>query len=430
MSGQVLPSRSGKAAGAARARWAALPLLASLAAAQAGCLLTYETVRYRYVYNNYACRATLVDTGSGEQRIVDSTMLASTAPGAPARSFFDKDWDGDGARAAADALLDWRRYLAAHVVNSTNFAGRTWCARPSDTSCERRGTVSFVGTSGGPDPTPPALPDGLPPECPSSAGSRLEVSAPGLTADNRLSFPDTAVGDASAPVTFTVANAGPVPLRVNGVDFLGGADAPDFVKTADSCLPTPAEMAEGRGHLLGVGGTCAFQLQFRPRHRDGVPACSAASPDESCRRSATLFVTGEVDLERTALAPVNVGLSGRAIGGRLVVEPAAEVCFAASVPGVGNCTERQVIRVRNDGPGELTVYSAGVTGGSGAGGFQQLAPVPALPLRLAPGGSADFTVRFCNSGVDADGAFTVNSSDPASPTVVVTLVNPLRRRCP
>jgi len=408
---------------------ALLALLASLALGLAGCSLTNEVIYYRTTYNNYVCRATLFDTESGEQRIVDSSMLASTAPGAPARSFFDKDWDGNGTRDSADALLDWRRYLAAHVVTSRDFTGRSWCVRPSDVSCERRGTVSFIGTSGGPDPTPPALPDGAPPECPSSVGARLEVSAPGLTADNQFSFPDTAVGDASAPVTFTVTNASTVPLRVNGVDFLGGADAPDFVKTADSCLPTPAEMATGRGHLLGAGGTCTFQLQFRPQHRDGVAVCAATSLDESCRRRATLTVNGEVDLDRTALAPVNVGLSGRALGGSIVVEPAGEVCFSASVPNLGWCTESHTIRLRNDGPGELTIYSAGITGGSGAGGFQQLAPFPTLPLRLGPGGSADFIVRFCNSGNTADSAFTVNSSDPRSPTVVVPLVNPLSRRC-
>lgn len=430
MSGQVLPSRSGKAVGSGRAKWALLALLASLALGQAGCLLTTETIYLRWTYNNYVCRATLVDTATGERRIVDSTMLASTAPGAPARSFFDKDWDGNGTRDRADALLDWKRYLAAHVLTSRNFTGRSWCVRPSDISCELRGTVSFNGIAGGTDPTPPALPDGAPPECPSTVGARLDVTAPGLTADNQLSFPDTAVGGASAPVTFTVANASTIPLRVNGVDFVGGADAPDFVKTADSCLPTSAEMATGRGHLLGTGGSCTFQLQFRPRHRDGVAECAAASPDESCRRRASLFVTGEADLERTALSPVSVGLSGRAIGGHLVVEPAGDVCFAANVGSPGWCAEAHTIRLRNDGPGELSIYSAGIAGGSGTGGFQQLLPYPVLPLRLGPGESSDFIVRFCNAGTTTDSTFTINSSDPRNPTVVVALINPLRLRCP
>jgi hypothetical protein len=429
MSGQVLPSRSGKAANAVRSRWALLALLASFAPGLAGCSLTLETVVYRHVYQGYVCRATLVDTESGEQRIVDSSMLASTAPGAPDRSFIDNDWDGNGTRNAADALVDWQRYLAAHVLTSPNFSGRTWCAMPGQTSCELGNPVNYDVADGSPIPLPPTLPAGAPAVCPSSEGARLDVSAPGLTSDNRLSFPDTAVGGASPPVTFTVTNPSIVPLRVNGVDFMGGADAPDFVKTADSCQPTSAEMTMGRGHLLGTGGTCTFQLQFRPQHRDGVPECAAAAPDESCRRRATLSVTGEVDLERTALAPTSVGLSGRALGGSLVVEPAGEVCFSASVPNPGWCTEAHTIHLRNDGPGELTVYSAGITGGSGAGGFQQLAPYPALPLRLSPGGSADFIVRFCNMGSGSDSAFTINSSDPRSPTVI-TLVNPLRLRCP
>lgn len=416
MSGQVLPSR----------KWARLALLAALALAQAGCLLTTEVIHRRRVYNNYVCRATLVDTDGGERRVVDSSMLASTAPGAPARTFFDKDWDGNGTENEADVLLDWRRYLTASVLTSTNFTGRTWCVRPSDISCQRGGRFSFTGAE------PSALPEGAPMDCPvAPPDARLQVTAPGLTADNQLSFPDTALGDTSAPVMFTVTNVSTVPLRVNAVDFLGVGDVPDFVKTDDLCLPTPAEMTAGRGHLLGVGGTCTFQLQFRPRHRDGVSVCAGGTPDESCRRRASLSVTGEVNLERSALTPVNVGVSGRAIGGRLVVAepPGGEVCFTANVASPGSCTEWRTIRLRNDGPGELTVYSAGIVGGSGAGGFQQLAPAPTT-LRLGPGETADFTVRFCNMGSDADGAFTINSSDPRNPTVRVTLANPLNRRCP
>lgn len=424
MSGQFLPPRRRRAAGSGPATWALLALLSSLSLAQAGCLLTGETVRYRYVYNSYTCRATLVNTATGERRVVDSSMLARTAPGAPARDFFDNDWDGNGTREEADVLLDWRRYLSAHVLTSGDFAGGSWCVMPGDISCTRGRTISL------PTNTHTALPDGAPAECPAETGARLEVSAPGLTPDGQLSFPDTAVGGVSAPVTFTVANRSTVPVRVNGVDFVGALDAPDFVKSADSCLPTSAEMMAGRGHFLAAGGSCTFQVQFRPQHRDGVPECADAAPDESCRRRALLFVNGEADLSRTALAPVTVGLSGRALGGRLVVEPPSEVCFSASVPNPGWCTEARTIRLRNDGLGELTVNSAGIMGGSGAGGFQQLAPYPALPLRLAPGGSADFIVRFCNAGSGADSVFTINSSDHRNPTTTVTLVNPLRLRCP
>ncbi len=428
MSGRVLPPRRRQAARARAAMWSLFALTFVLM--QAGCLLTTETIYVRRVNNRYTCRATFVDTTTGEQRIVDSSMLARTAPGAPARDFFDNDWDGNGAGNGADVLLDWRRYLSAHVLTSGEFTGGTWCVRPSDVSCTRGGTISFTTTVGSSFPIPAALPDGAPPECPSGAGARLEVSAPGLTPDGQLSFPDTAVGGVSAPVTFTVTNASTVPLRVNGAALMGGADAPDFVKSADSCLPTSAEMTSGRGRFLGAGGSCTFQMQFRPQHRDGIAECADAAPDESCRRRAILSVTGELDLERSALAPVSVGLSGRALGGRLVVEPGGDVCFSASVPNFGWCTEARTIRLRNGGLGELTVSSAGILGGSGAGGFQQLAPYPALPLRLGPGESADFIVRFCNAGDGADGVFTINSSNSRSPTTAVTLVNPLRLRCP
>jgi len=43
----------------------------------------------------------------------------------------------------------------------------------------------------------------------------------------------------------------------------------------------------------------------------------------------------------------------------------------------------------------------------------------------------DVPVRFCNLANDpTDGEFTINSSSPTNPTTVVTLVNPLNRRCP
>ena len=426
MSRQVLPPRRHQAGGAGPKTWALLALLASLSLAQAGCLLTGETVHYRYVYNRYACRATLVNTSTGERRVVESSMLARTAPGAPARDFFDYDWDGNGTRNEADVLLDWRRYLSARVLTSGDFAGGSWCVMPSDISCTRGGTVSFASSTHTP------LPAGAPTECPVDAGARLEVSAPGLTPGGQLSFPDTPVGGASAPVTFTVTNPSTVPVRVNGVGFLpgGGADAPDFVKS-DSCLPTAADM--GRGHLLAPGGTCSFQMQFRPQHRDGVAECAAAAPDESCRRVATVSVTGESDLERNNLAPANVALSGRAIGGSLVVEPASEVCFSRRVDCIGCCTETRVIRISNGGPGELTINSVGLTGDSAANGFQFLAPYPMLPGRLRLGGlPVDLNVRYCNpgSGSGADGAFTINSSDRRLPTTAVTLVNPQRLRCP
>ena len=424
MNGRVLNPGAGVEAGRPAAGGPrllpSLLLLGFLTLSQAGCLLVTDRAYYRPAYNNYVCRATLADTSTGERRVVSSSTLERTAPGAPARTFFDFDWDGDGGRDDDDALADWRRYLSASVVTSTNFAGRSWCVVPSETSCTRQGTVVFRGTM------PGALPAVTPPDCTAATGARLEVSAPGLTPDGQLSFPDTAVGEASAGVTFTVTNVSAVPLRVNSVAFAPGADESDFVKTADGCLPTPAELAAGRGHLLAAGGTCAFQLQFSPRHRDGVPECDAASPNESCRRRATLSVSGEVDESTSRLSPVDVPLSGRATGGGLVTEP-TEVCFAAA-PALGACTPTLTLRIRNNGAGDLTLTSARLT--RAANRFEATMPF-LMPLTLPRGLFIDVPVRFCNVADDpTDGEFTINSSSPARPTIAVPLVNPLRRVCP
>lgn len=425
MNGRVSSAVAGVESGRTGARKSPLPsaltALALFVLVQLGCVLTTETIVTRPVYNDYVCRATLIDTSNGERRLVNSSMLDRTAPGAPGRTFFDFDWDGDGMRGEEeDARLDWRRYLGASVVTSMNFNGRSWCVVPSETSCTRQGSIYFR------DATPGPLSAAPPPDCTAATGAHLEVTAPGLTPENQFSFPDTAVGDSSAPVTFTVTNASMVALRVNGVDFTGGSAAPDFVKTADGCLPTSAEMTAGRGHLLGPGAACTFQLQFSPEHRDGVPECAPAAPNESCRRMATLLVSGEVDAGRSALSPVGVGVSGRATGGDVVTEP-AEVCFP-SAPAVGTCTPFQTLRIRNNGTGDLTLTSARLT--RAANRFEATMPF-LMPFTLTPGLPLDVPVRFCNVADDpTDGEFTINSSSAINPTTVVTLVNPLRRRCP
>ena len=385
-----------------------------------GCVLTTETIYTAPVYPSYSCRATLVDTSTGERRMLNSSMLGSITPSAPGRTFISFDWEGDHDNDESDVRLDWRRYLSQNILTSTGYAGRSWCVDPNEISCTRGPDLIFrMGLPG-------ALPGDTPPDCTAAAGAHLEVTAPGLSPDNQFSFPDRPVGETTAPVTFTVTNRSAVAVRVNGVAFSGGADAADFVKSADSCLPTSAEMTAGRGHLLAASGTCTFQLAFRPQHRDGVPECNAGMPSDVCRRRGTLSVTGEVDLARNALTPVRVGVSGRAIGGDIVTEP-AEVCFPTAPP-LGTCTLYQNLRIRNNSTGDLTLTSARLT----RAGNRFEATMPFLmPLTVPTGFSLDVPVRFCNVADDpTDGEFTINSSSPINPTTVVTLVNPLRRVCP
>jgi hypothetical protein len=398
-----------------------LPILvALLALTQANCVLITETIVLDYGYYEYKCKATLIDSTTGESRIVMSSTLDRTAPGAPARHFFDYDWDGNGTRSDADVRLDWRRYLANSVITSPSFTGRSWCIRPSQTSCVRSSAVIYGAR--------PSLPDRELVDCegPIEVLPRLEVTALYLTPDNQFSFPDTPVGDLSAPVTFTVTNPSTVPLRVIGADLLASTDAPDFVKSADTCQPTPAELALGRGRLLDVGRSCTFQLQFRPQHRDGVAECAGSAPNESCRRHASLQVTGQTDTSARALAPVNVVTSGRAIGGGIVTEP-GEICFSTA-PALGSCTATQTLRIRNTSTGDLTLTSARLT----RAGNRFDAPMPFLmPFPLPGGLYIDVPVRFCNVANDpTDGEFTINSSAPSNPTTVVRLVNPLNRLCP
>jgi hypothetical protein len=393
-------------------------LLVLLALTQTNCNLSHAVALPNFA--QYKCRATLIDAFNGERRVVQSSMLAQTAPGAPSRDFFNFDWDGNHVRNDADVLLDWRRYLANEVLRTPTFTGRTWCSSPVDVSCQQAGTRVFNSM-----PTP--VPGSAILDCASPPGplQYFEITAPGLEPGNQFSFPDTSIGGVTSPVTFTVTNRGTVPLRVSGVDFLGGGSAADFVKSADTCLPTPTEISQGRGHLLGVGIPCTFQLQFQPQHRPGVAECDVSAPNESCRRRATLFVTGEVNSSRSALSPTNVWPSGRAIGGGIVTEP-TEVCFATAPP-LGSCTATQTLRIRNTSTALVTLTSARLT----RAGNRFDAPMPFLmSLPLPAGSPIDVDVRFCNVANDpTDGEFTINSSS-SNPTTVVTLVNPLNRRCP
>jgi hypothetical protein len=391
-----------------------------LAFTQPACVLITEGIYTRSHYDNYICRATLVDTTNGERRMLVSNMLSGTAPGAAERSFFSYDWDGNGMQNEADARLDWRRYLRNDVVTSSSFTGRSWCIRPAETSCMQSGRISR------PSGRLPPLPAAEVTDCSGAEGAALVVSATGLTMDNQFAFPDTLVGSTSAAVTFTVTNASSIGLRVNTVDFIAGADVPDFIKTADTCAPTPAEIGMGRGHLLGAGDACTLQLQFRPQHRDGIAECTSTAPNESCRRRASLLVTGEIDASRSMVTPVNVGVSGRALGGDITTEP-AEVCFAAA-PTLGSCTPYRNLRITNSSGGDLTLTSAMLT----MPGNRFDATMPFLMSFTVPMGfSLNVPVRFCNVANDpTNGEFTINSSSPTRPTTVVTLVNPLNRTCP
>ena len=397
-------------------------LSALLLVLSSACVLTTETIYTRPVYYSYTCKTVLMDTSSGELRSVNTSRLSTDAPGAAAHSFLSFDFNGDHTRNVADAELDFRRYLRNNVATSSTFMGRSWCVRPSFTVCAD--PVNVVWRS---DTPPAALPDPELPNCFESAGPQLEVTAPGLSSDGQLVFPDAAVGSSSTPlVIFTVTNRSSVPLRVNAINFIAGGDTPDFVKSSDSCAPTSAEMITGRGHLLGSGATCGFQMQFLPQHRDGVPECMPGSPNESCRRRASLSVTGEVDSTRNIVNPVSVRVSGRALGGTISIGP-AEICFPTA-PALGACTPYQPVRITNTTVGDLTLNSPRLTR---VGNRWEVMPPFLMSLLLRMGMFVDVPVRFCNVANDpTDGELTINSSSPTNPTTVVTLVNPLNRRCP
>jgi hypothetical protein len=349
------------------------------------------------------------------------------------RLFIDADWNGDSVRNPLDVVADWRRYIANNILRSSGFEGRRWCVDPASVSCDQTG-AAFV-------PLPPTLPAESLPSCrPERSDALLSVSATGLTSpDFRLSFPDTPVGVTSAAITVTLRNEGGDSLRMISTDLLGAAADLDFLVPAGGtdCLPTPDEMRRGVGHELAGRRSCGFQVQFRPQFRPGVAECDRDDTTlTTCTRLASLRITSTT-LGGNMLPTVILHLSGRAIGGRLVVEPASrEICFPPAVLPLAflMCSDasfNQTITVRNEGTrfntGDLNITSAAPV---------PIESFPASPpdlngRTLTPGQSVDVRVRFCEQRSGVDGVYRIYSSAPRGPNPVdISIYNPNNRTCP
>jgi len=382
----------------------------------------------------WRCEALVRDTVTHEPIRVTSDLPFNPLPARAApRLFIDTDWNGDGVRNSLDVVTDWRRYIANNILRSSGFAGRRWCVDADSVNCDQTG-AAFV-------PLPPTLPAESLTSCrPERSDALLSVSATDLTApDFRLSFPDTPVGVTSAAITVTLRNEGGDSLRVISTDLLGAAADLDFLVPAGgtSCLPTADEMRRGVGHELAGRRICAFQVQFRPQFRPGVAECDRDDTTlTTCTRLASLRITSTT-LGGRMLPTVILHLSGRAIGGRMVVEPASrEICFPPGVLPLAHleCAVArfdQTITIRNEGSrvttGDLNITSAASVPIESFHGN----PPDIIGRTLTPGQSVDVRVRYCERGDRGDGVYRIYSSAPRGPNPVeISIYNPNNRTCP
>ena len=199
-------------------------------------------------------------------------------------------------------------------------------------------------------------------------GARLTPSVP------FLGFPDTQVGEVSAPQTLGLQNTGTSLLSLSSV-VVGG----DFL------LDTT-----GMATTLAPGVTTSITVRFAP-----------TSPTPS---SATISI-----VSNDPGSPTLVAVAGNGIAPQLALAPAA---LAFGAHRVGTTSIAELVRARNDGIGPLTISAATVTGpfARSAVGF---------PITLAPGQFIDLDVTFSPTVAGAAaGQLSFTSSAPTSPDVV------------
>ena len=218
-------------------------------------------------------------------------------------------------------------------------------------------------------------------------GSPISISASGIGTSaaptqsyllspsaSSLSFGSTLVGN-SASQTFTLTNTGTGSVNISQVAAAGAG----FKVTGFSA-----------GVTLAAGQSLPLTASFAP--------------------TATGAVAGSISVVSTATnSPAAISLSGTGIQPQISVIPSS-ISFGNVTVSV---TNTQTLTLRNPGTATLNVTQASLAGtGFTTSGL-------ALPLSVAPGGSASFTVGFAPaSASNFSGSITLISNTPNSPLVV------------
>jgi hypothetical protein len=119
------------------------------------------------------------------------------------------------------------------------------------------------------------------------------------------------------------------------------------------------------------------------------------------------------------MLPLVIGLAAAVAAGSPVVSVSPAQIDENAVVG-GSPSPTRTVTVSNTGTARLTVRSVAFTGGA-ATSFALVSP-PTLPLKLAPGASADLAVQFTASTLGPQSAkLHVRSDDPVTPDAVVAV---------
>ncbi|HEU0036688.1 MAG TPA: choice-of-anchor D domain-containing protein [Kofleriaceae bacterium] len=198
----------------------------------------------------------------------------------------------------------------------------------------------------------------------------LSVSPPSVA------FGDVQVGQTSPPQTVTLSNTGSSPLSITSVQT-----SPDFVVDTTGMIAS-----------LPPGGSTTVKVTFRP---------AVVGP-----RNGQLTIQSN-----DANSPAVVPLSGNGVDAKLVANPPS---LAFGNQRVATTSPGQLVRLSNPGTGPVTINSTSISGP-----FQRTGP--ALPLTLAPGTFADFTVTFAPTVTGpATGQLAFQTTAPTSPVVTLS----------
>jgi hypothetical protein len=222
------------------------------------------------------------------------------------------------------------------------------------------------------------------------SGAAQAPAALGWLGSSNLSFPDTATGAQSSPLSLTLINGGASPALLQSFQLSGPAAAEFSVDPSSTCVA---------GSSLAGGSSCWLQIVF-------APAAAGA-------RSASLAIASD------ATPPPAASLSGNGVSSGvpvLTLMPTAMTLMSAP----NQPLQPQTMVVRNDGAAPLQVSSMTADPGialldANATGGGTCAPPP---FTLAPAGSCTVVVQPTGSMVNGKVNVASNaSSTPASMSV-------------
>lgn len=190
-----------------------------------------------------------------------------------------------------------------------------------DTACSL--TVVFTPTAGGPRSATLSLTDNVGTQTATLTGTGNAPATDTLSPPS-LTFPQQAIGTASAPQILTLTNAGGVPLTL-----IAASVSPGDFSVVNAC-----------GNSLAANATCAFSLSF--------------SPTAVGSRTATLTVTDQFRTQTVALS--GTGIAGPGVS-------LTPVTLAFPPTGVGLTAVAQTLTLTNNGGVALHLSGVAVSRG-------------------------------------------------------------------